>query len=104
MWLYSIIMFLVSFLLLVISICIYRGITDLIHDYHQTKVNDRVAYGKAFGVALFIVALAPLVSGIMTLVGREDIVLFAVMVLMVGIIIGIACIVLVQKKYNNGIF
>ena len=44
MLLYSIIMFLVAAIFTVLSIAIYRGKTDLIHDYHQTKVTDKAAY------------------------------------------------------------
>ena len=40
MLLYSILMFAVSALLIVFSILIYRGKTNLIHSYHQTKVKD----------------------------------------------------------------
>ena len=36
MLLYSIIMFLVATLFTVLGIAIYKGKTDLIHDYHQT--------------------------------------------------------------------
>ena len=50
MVLYSIIMFLAAIPMIGISIAIYKGKTDLIHDYHQTKVTDKAAYGKAFGI------------------------------------------------------
>jgi hypothetical protein len=62
--------------MLKISISIYKGKTDLIHDYHQTKVTDKAAYGRAFGRAT----------------------------LFVGLFIGIAMIIAVQIKYNKGIF
>ena len=51
MLVYSIIMFLVAALFTVFGISIYKGKTDLIHDYHQTKVTDKSAYGKDFGKA-----------------------------------------------------
>ena len=105
MILYSIIMFLVAALLGAISIAIYRGKTNLIHDYHQTKVTDKSAYGKAFGKAMFVVSMAMLLSGIISLFGNsEKIAMIAVAVLFIGLIVGIICIIVVQKKYNNGIF
>ena len=105
MFLYSIIMFLVGLLFAVISIAIYKGKTDLIHDYHQTKVEDKAAYGKDFGKAMFVVALGMILSGIISLFGdSEAVAKISVAVLFVGIIIGIVCIIVVQKKYNNGIF
>lgn len=102
---YSIIMFLAAVLLIIPSVAIYNGKTDLIHSYHQTKVVDRIAYGKAFGKALFVLAAAPLVSGIIGLLGDSDMIaLIAVVILIIGLGIGIGCIVAVQNKHNKGIF
>jgi protein-S-isoprenylcysteine O-methyltransferase Ste14 len=97
-------MFLAAVPMGIISIAIYRGKTDLIHDYHQTKVTDKAAYGKAFGKAMFVVSLAILLSGIVGLLGNaEKTAMIAVAVLFVGLAIGIACIISVQKKFNNGL-
>ncbi len=105
MLLYSIIMFLSAVPMIKISIAIYQGKTDLIHDYHQTKVTDKAAYGKAFGKAMFVVSMALLLSGIIGLFGdSEAIAKIAVAVLFIGLFIGIAWMIAVQKKYNNGIF
>ena len=105
MVLYSIIMLLVAVPMIKISIAIYHGKTDLIHDYHQTKVTDKAAYGKAFGKAMFVVSTALLLSGIIGLFGdSEEIAMIAVAVLFIGLFIGIAWIIAVQIKYNKGIF
>ena len=106
MLIYSFIMFSVSIILLIgFCIAIYKGRTDLIHDYHQTKVSDHKAYGKAFGKALFIVVLAPLFSGTVALLDEsKTVALIAVVVLALFLVLGIACICFVQKKYNGGIF
>ena len=99
MLLYSIIMFLAALPMLGISIAIYRGKTDLIHDYHQTKVTDKSAYGKAFGKS------SMLLSGIISLFGdSEKLAMVSVGVLFIGIVIGIVAIVAVQIKYNKGVF
>ena len=101
MVLYSIIMFLAAVPMIKISIAIYQGKTDLIHAYHQTKVTDKVAYGRAFGKAMFVVSAALLLSGIISLFGgSEAIAMIAVAVLFIGLFIGIAWIVAVQIKYN----
>ena len=102
MLVYSIIMFLVAVLFTVLGIAIYKGKTDLIHDYHQTKVTDKSAYGKAFGKAMLLIAAVMLLSGIIGLF--ENLVMLAVGMLMIGLVIGIGCIVAVQKKYNKGVF
>ena len=105
MVLYSIIMFLAAVPMMKVSIAIYQGKTSLIHDYHQTKVTDKAAYGKAFGKAMFVVSAALLLSGIIGLFGDTEIMaMIALAVLFIGLLIGIAWIVAVQKKYNKGIF
>ena len=102
---YSVIMFLTAVIFGVLGIAIYRGKTDLIHDYHQAKVTDKTAYGKSFGKSMFVISIALLSSGIISLSGdSEKIALISVAVLFVGLAIGAVCIVAVQKKYNNGIF
>ena len=101
---YSIIMFAAFILLIVVSIAIYRGKTSLIHSYHQTRVKDKAAYGKAFGKALSVMALACLISGIFGLFGDSTAVeLIAVIILITGLVMGFCCIVAVQHKYNKGI-
>ena len=105
MVLYSIIMFLAAVPMIIMSIAIYRGKTNLIHDYHQTKVTDKAAYGRAFGRAMFVVSTALLLSGIISLFGdTEAIAMIAVAVLLIGLLIGIAWIIAVQIKYNKGVF
>lgn len=102
MLLYSIIMFLVAILFTVFGTAIYKGKMDLIHDYHQTKVSDKSAYGKAFGKAMLVIAIIMLLSGIIGLF--ENLVKLAVAILIIGLVIGIGCIVAVQRKYNKGVF
>ena len=102
MLVYSIIMFLVAALFTVLGIAIYNGKTDLIHDYHQTKVTDKSAYGKAFGKAMLLIATVMLLSGIIGLF--EKLLILAVAILIIGFVLGMGCIVAVQKKYNKGVF
>ena len=105
MLLYSIIMFLAAVPMIKISIAIYKGKTDLIHDYHQAKVTDKAAYGRAFGKAMLVVSAALLLSGILGLFGAsKTVAMIAVAVLFIGLFIGIAWIIAVQIKYNKGIF
>ena len=102
MFVYSIIMFSAAVIFMGMSIAIYRGKTDLIHDYHQTKVADKSAYGKAFGKEIFFIAVALLLSGIIGLF--DSFAMIAVAVLIAGLAVGIGCIVAVQRKYNKGVF
>ena len=102
MLLYSIIMFIVAVIFIGMGIAIYRGKTDLIYDYHQTRVADKSAYGRAFGKAMFVIAIALLLSGIIGLL--ESLAVLAVLVLMIGLCVGVGFIVSVQRKYNKGVF
>ena len=95
-------MFLVAVLFTVLGIAIYKGKTDLIHDYHQTKVTNKSAYGKAFGKAMLVIATVMLLSGIIGLF--KNLLMLAVAILIIGLVVGIGCIVAVQIKYNNGLF
>ena len=92
----------VAVLFTVLGIAIYKGKTDLIHDYHQTKVTDKSAYGKAFGKAMLVIATVMLLSGIIGLF--KNLLMLAVAILIIGLVVGIGCIVAVQKKYNKGVF
>ena len=103
MWTYAIIMVVTAVIFSIVSVQIYKGNTNLIHDYHQTKVTDKAGYGKAFGKAMSIIVAAMLLSGVIALFG-ESIMWVATVVLMLGLIAGIIAIVRVQKKYNGGLF
>lgn len=102
---YSIIMFVVAIVFLVFGLLIHNGRTELIHAYHQTKVKDKAAYGKAFGKALFVLAFTLVISGVIALFGESmPIIIASIGVLVIGIVISLILIVKVQAKYNNGVF
>ena len=102
---YSAIMFLAATLFFALGAAVYSGRTDLIHGCHQEKVRDKAAYGRAFGKAVFCFAAAMLLSGIVGLFADTKAVgAAAVLILIIGLAIGIGCIVSVQRKYNGGIF
>ena len=102
MLLYTCIMALAGGSFVWLGMAIGKGRVDLIHDYHQTKVSDKKAYGRAFSKALFVIAAAMLVSSIIGLF--ENLAPFAVWVLIIGLCVGTVCIAAVQIKYNKGIF
>ncbi len=102
---YSLIMFSTAVIFLIVGIAVYRGKTELIHSYHQERVKDKRAYGRAFAKALSVISLALVASGIVALLGASGVVvILAVAVLIAGLGIGIGCIIAVQIKYNQGDF
>lgn len=100
---YFIIMLVLATVFAVLGAMIYKGKTNLIHDYHQTKIaeEDKEAYGKAFSNGIFTIAAGMLLSGIAELLNASKI---SVVILIAGIVIGIVIISKVQKKYNGGMF
>lgn len=101
----SLILFLVGGLFLVLAIFIYRGKTKLIHDYHQTRVKDKKAYGRAMGKALSVMAASMLVGGVLALlIGEGPCAWLCPVTVSLGFLVGLVMIVIVQKKYNQGIF
>lgn len=100
---YAIIIFVTAVVFGVVAVRIYKGKTDLIHDYHQTKVTDKGGYGKAFGKAMAVIAGALTLSGAIAMLG-ESVMWIAVAVLVLGLVVGAVAIARVQKKYNGGVF
>lgn len=103
MQIYAIILFATAVIFALVAVLIYKGKTDLIHDYHQTKVTDKIGYGKAFGKAMAVIAVAMALSGAISLFG-DSAMGIAFAALLVGLLVGTIAIVRVQKKYNGGVF
>ena len=105
MWLYALIMVIVACVFGVVTVMIYRGRTDLIHAYHQEKVKDYKAYGKAFARALSIMPISMLVSAVVSLISEDETIVFAsLLILFTGLVVGLIKIYVVQKIHNQGIF
>lgn len=98
---YSVIMFAVAFILIVVSAYIYRGKTELIHDYHQSQVTDKAGYGKSMGKALAGISVPLIAAGI---IGMFNTSVLPTLVLIIGLIISFIPIIIIQKKYNGGLF
>ena len=105
MLIYSAVMFFTAALFLWIGGAIYLGRTDMIHSYHQERVEDRQAYGKAVGKVLFLMAGVMLCSGVIGMLGTSGKnAVYAVALLFAGLGVGLVCFFIVQKKYNGGVF
>lgn len=102
---FAIIIFAVAVLFGALALSIYRGNVKLIHDYHYKKVTDVEGYTKAFGKALSPISIGSFLSGAISLFGESDALAFAsVGFLVTGIAVSLVLIVIVQKKYNGGMF
>lgn len=104
---YSLILFSAALLFLFLGIRIFRGKTDLIHDYHQTHVGEaeKKEYGRSFAKGMFCISATLTISGGIALLGESKLILFSSLaVLSIGLAVSIIRIYRVQKKYNGGIF
>ena len=102
---YSVIMFAIAVLFFGLAVAIYKGNTNLIHDYHQTHVKeiDRKKYGESFSKGLFVLTVSLIFSGITALFGTTGlIVILSISVLFVGMIISLIILAKVQKEFNGG--
>ncbi|MBS7263216.1 MAG: hypothetical protein KIG36_06385 [Eubacteriales bacterium] len=104
---YAVLLFAAAALILGIAAAIYRGNTRLIHDYHQKNVAEdkRRDYGRAFAGGLFVAGAALVIGGVIALFGESPaLVASAVGVPIGGLIGSVVVLLLVQKKYNGGLF
>ncbi len=101
MYIFSIILFITSFLFIILGIIVYKGNIELIHSYHQENVTDKIGYGKAMGKSLIAFSLPMIISGVTAFFTETSI---PVIILVVGMIVGFIPIVKTQNKYNGGMF
>ena len=102
---YSMLVFAIGALFLILGIAIYKGNTKLIHDYHQTHVkeSEKREYGRAFAKGMFAICATLTISGIVALFGEEGaLVAASLIVLFAGLIVSFIILAKVQRKYNSG--
>ncbi len=106
MILYAVLMAAIAILFLCLGLAIYRGKTDLIHDYHQTNIPEekKKKYGKAFSASMFTISVSCFASGLLGLFENELSSKLSLFALMGGLTLSIIIIFIVQKKYNGGLF
>ena len=106
MLIYSIIMFAGAVLLFGIATAIARGDVKLIASHHREHVDPEKVeeYGKAFSKPLYGICASLALSGVIDLVGGETAGRIAVWVLFAGLAASIVAIIVVQRRYNGGMF
>lgn len=101
----SILYFAIAAIFIVVGILIFRGNTDLIHDYHQKNVKDFDGYGKGMGKGVITIGVFFLIGAVVTLaVKGESGTIAGIIVALSGFFLSFIYILKVQKKYNGGIF
>ncbi|MBQ3384758.1 MAG: hypothetical protein IJG59_06050 [Erysipelotrichaceae bacterium] len=100
---YSIILIAVAIVLALIAVRINKGHTNLIINYHQSRVKpeEKMRYARDFSKGIFCLSGTLLIAGIIALITK---ILIADIILVAGIIISIVILVRVQNRYNKGLF
>lgn len=86
------------------------GNVSSLHSYHRNRVKeqDRLPFGKLVGLGTIIIGIALILMGALNFVAKllqND--LFAIIgmvILVIGLVIGLAISFYAMKKYNGGIF
>lgn len=101
----SIIYFAIAVIFIIVGILIFRGNTDLIHDYHQKNVTDFDGYGKGMGKGIISIGVFFLIGAVIVLaVNGKSGTISGIVVALSGFLLSFIYILKVQKKYKGGLF
>lgn len=81
-----------SILTIIFAVCLflYAGLlfilkdVDLIPKSHMSKITDKKLYAKRFALLIAMIAVAPLLSGIIALFGKIEIMIIPALIVLVG--------------------
>ncbi len=105
MWIYSFVMLLAGAALTAVGASVCRGKTELIHSYHQQRVTDKAAYGRAMGRAIVLMGVFFALSVVPLFVSRSRAAdMLSIGLMSAGIVVSLVLIICAQIKYNKGIF
>ena len=105
MTVYTVMMFVLAILFMIVGIMVYAGKTELIHEYNRKNVEDEIGYAKAMGKALLGIAFSFLVGGIISLIGKSTVFSYlSVAILVFGLLVSCVFIFRIQKKLHGGLF
>lgn len=99
---YSIMMWFVTVILLILAISLLRGNISLVHGKVFDKTDDKTGYAKQLGKPCLLISIGTFVSGFVAMFVKEDVaILCALAVLLVAIAIAMAWFVKIQKRYKK---
>ena len=104
---YGIIILITGIIVLILSISLFLGHINLLHEYHRTNVKeeDRKKMGLSIGLSMLVGTLGMISSGIVSIVTNdESIIVLPILLLIIPLIIAIVLSLLFVKKYNGSIF
>lgn len=100
----------VGLIVVVIGIQNMRGNITSLHRYHRNRVReeDKIPYGKKVGLGSVIVGCAVIMRAVCQFaagkMGMAALNTVGTVLLVIGLVVGLAIILRAMMKYNNGIF
>ena len=102
--------FIIGVVLIVLGISNMRGNISSLHFYHRNRVKeqDRLPFGKLVGLGTIIIGIALILMGalnfVASLLQNDLFIIIGSVILVIGLVIGLAISFYAMKKYNGGIF
>ena len=104
MLLYGIIVLLAGLAMLVVSILICLGHTNLIHEYHQNNVKeeDKKKFGLSMGLSLSLGSLGMITSSLIALLSNdESLFVVTILILLIPLFLSIILLFIFTIKFNG---
>jgi hypothetical protein len=97
---YGILMIAFAVALWVYALCLSTGDYGFVLRGHATKPRDKKAYARYVGKIVAFVALGPFVSGLISLIGDFNIMIWPALIVLIGGTTGL--IIIAVKKFDDG--
>lgn len=101
---FSIMMWFVSIMLMIVAVSLLNGNISGIHGKIFDNTEDKAGYGKALGKPLVLTSVGIFLSGIIMLVTKGNMVMLYVLILLLGVIVVAGVwFGLVQRRFSRTI-
>lgn len=99
---FSIMMWFVSFVVLMVAISLLRGSISIIHGKVFDATEDKVGYGKRLGKMCVLISFGLFISGMVALKVKGSLaIVYALITILVVIVISAIWFFLIQRRYKN---
>lgn len=99
---YSMMMWFVTFVLLILAISLLKGNVSSVHGKVFNETDDKVGYAKELGKPCILIGIGTFLSGFAAVMIKKDIaILYAISVVLAAIVISVIWFVQIQKRYKK---
>lgn len=97
---FSIMMWFVSFVVLMVAISLLRGNISSMHGKVFDNTEDKVGYGKQLGKMSLFISIGIFICGIVALLTESSMaIIYALVTLLVVIVLTVIWFILIQRRY-----